>query len=89
MKLLINTTGVSFNPFSAVSARGVSDHPAVGVCLHSERGDLAKPATRRGSARVFGVTSYHQNSLMRIRSSLMSWVSWPNRPRMTHPTQQE
>ena len=76
MKLLINTTGVSFNPFSAVSAEGYRITPLlVYACIPS--GDLAKPATRRGSARVFGVTSYHQNSLMRIRSSLMPWVRGP------------
>jgi hypothetical protein len=92
MKLLINTTGVSSNPFSAVSAEGYPITPLlVYACIPtvvtwrrrwrrgrrcaSPRG--GKPARRRGSPRVFGVTSYHQNSLMRIRSFLMSWVRGP------------
>ena len=89
MKLLINTTGVSFNPFSAVSAEGYPITPLlVYACIPSvvrrrrqwrcgrrcagHRG--GKSARRRGSARVSGVTSSHQNSLMRIRSFLISWL---------------
>jgi hypothetical protein len=51
MKLLINTTGVSFNPFSAVSAEGYPITPLlVYACIPSVV--TWRPRWRRGRSAV-------------------------------------